>query len=160
MEKLQALGKDFPWEKPISCPKCSSSHLWGHGFVLRCFFGFASKLWIKRYRCDDCWTVFTVRPVGYPPGFQYPWEAIRNSVLDKIKGEIYRKDLPRQNQQYWLKAFLFQKSRVQNWHDLDSNQPHQKEVTFRLNYQEIPWPGDPPYLPFAVTVKPPAFNFK
>jgi len=159
LEKLQALGKDFPWIKPYFCPNCHSSRFWGHGFVLRYFSEISTGLWLKRFRCDDCRVVFTVRPVEYPPGFQYPWKDIRRSIADKLKGKIYRRDLPRQNQQYWLKAFQFQCRRIGNVHPTDAADLVQTSVTFRLNYRQIPWPGDPPYLPFAVTMKASGFSF-
>jgi len=127
---------------------------------MRYFSEVSSGVWLKRYRCDDCRTVFTLRPTDYPPGIQYPWDQIKKSILAKAKGEIFRRDLPRQNQQYWFKAFLYQCQRRNNGLPEVASDLVQNQVTFRLNYREIPWPGDPPYLPFAVTVKAAGFSFK
>jgi len=160
MEKLQVLGKEFPWEKPKYCPVCGSRRLWGHGFVIRYFQDIATGLWIKRYRCPDCHAVHTLRPFDYSPGFQYPWPIIQHSIYLKSKGFRFLQRVSRQCQQYWFKAWQFQQRRVGNFSSSARLPGSQKEVTFRLNYHEIPWTGDPPYLPFAVTVKPRRFSFK
>ena len=57
LEKIQGLGKQFPWKNPKNCPCCSASRLWGHGYVLRYFVGVALGLWMKRWRCPDCGAV-------------------------------------------------------------------------------------------------------
>ena len=160
MEKLQVLGKDFPWEKPERCPECGSIGLWGHGYVLRYFHEIVTGLWIKRYRCPDCHAVHTLRPFDYSPGFQYSWTTIQNSIQEKKNGSNFLKTVSRQCQQYWFKAYRFQQKRQRNFtvsYDIPSSQ---KDVTFRINYHEIPCTEDPPYLPFAVTVKPSRFSFK
>jgi hypothetical protein len=89
LEKLQALGKQFHWKKPECCPECGSIRLWGHGFVLRQFVGFAQGLWMKRYRCPDCHAVHTCRPKQIPARDAIPYsnseiqpgsKACRNAV--------------------------------------------------------------------------------
>jgi hypothetical protein len=115
LEEVQALGKEFSWEKPENCPSCHGIRLWGHGFVLRYFFGFPQGLWLKRYRCPDCRAVHTARPAEYSPGFYYPWITIQASLDQKLKGGIYQKDITRQCQQYWQKArgiVLFHRARI------------------------------------------------
>lgn len=154
------LGKEFPWEKPKSCPECGSLRLWGHGYVIRYFQNIASGLWLKRYRCPDCHAVHTLRPFDYSPGFQYSWQIIQLSISHKIEGFPFLKQISRQCQQYWHKAWQFQQKRALNSPSYICLPNSQKEVTFRLNYHAIPWTGDPPYLPFAVTVKPYRFSFK
>ena len=79
----------------------------------------------------NCGAVHTLRPIEYPPGFQYPWERIRNSIIGKSSGQIFDKSIPWQNQQYWLKAYLFQKRRHRNWPLTDSFIP----VTKRSDIQ-------------------------
>lgn len=154
LEELQASGKDFPWKKPNSCPSCGGVRFWGHGFVLRYFHKYTAGMWLKRYRCPDCRAVHTVRPEEYSPGFQYPWKEIQSSLEQKLRGLKYRKDLSRQCQQYWMKAFQFQRTRFSNWPVTSSIPNSQKQVTFRLNYHEKLYATEPPSLPFAVTVRP------
>jgi hypothetical protein len=84
LEKLQELGKQFCWKKPDSCPECGSMRLWGHGFVLRQFVGFAQGLWMKRYRCPDCHAVHTCRPEQFLPGMQYPIQTQKSSLEAKL----------------------------------------------------------------------------
>ncbi len=154
LEELKDSGKEFPWINPDSCPCCGGYRLWGHGFVLRYFHGYTAGLWLKRYRCPDCHTVHTLRPEKYSLGFQYPWKEIQSSLEQKLKGLTFRIELSRQCQQYWMKALLFQQKRVSNWPGPIEFPLNQKQVTFRLNYREIPYRVAPPYLPFAVTVRP------
>ena len=154
LEKVQALGKEFPWKKPRGCPSCGGIRLWGHGYVLRYFHNFSQGLWLKRYRCPECGAVHTVRPIEYSPGFQYPWETIRISLEQKQGGGIFLPEVSRQCQQYWLKAYRFQLKRIK--HDI-RYQPvpkSQKQVTFRLFYHEMTFSSQSPYLPFAVTTRP------
>lgn len=154
MDKVQAFGKDFSWEKPESCPSCGGIRLWGHGFVLRYFCGFPQGLWLKRYRCPDCGAVHTVRPVEFSPGFHYPWKKIQASLDQKMRGGIFQKNTSRQCQQYWLKAYRFQVYRKGNFPSHMAAPKSQRMVTFRLNYREIIYFATSPYLPFAVTTQP------
>ncbi len=50
---------------PLRCPRCGSARLWGHGFAARYFEGFGKCLWVKRFRCSDCFAVHTCRPLGF-----------------------------------------------------------------------------------------------
>ena len=117
LEKLQVLGKDFPWKKPSSCLECGCLRLWGHGYVRRYFHGFTSGLWIKRYRCPECHAVHTLRHEGYSPGFQYSWATINHSIRVKTHCKTFLKLISRQCQQYWFKAHQFQKKRQENFID-------------------------------------------
>jgi hypothetical protein len=111
---------------------------------------------MKRWRCPDCGAVHTARPCEYPAGFQYPDKIINRSLLTKLKGNPFVLDIPRQNQQYWMKAFKFQSQQLANWlsplqYFKTFIESDQKQITFRLKYRNIPYGSDPPYLPFAVT---------
>ena len=156
LQKIQELGKKFSWEKPNICPSCKSVRLWGHGYVLRYFYGYVFGIWMKRWRCPDCGAVHTVRPCEFPVGFQYPNKIINRSLLIKLEGHPFVLDIPRQNQQYWMRALKFQCSQLENWLcPLEYFKTFilngQKQITFRLKYRKIYHTSDPPYLPFAVT---------
>ena len=156
LEEIQLLGRRFPWKRPAHCPRCRSRRLWGHGFVLRYFAGIAVGLWLRRWRCPDCKAVHTVRPADYPPGSAYPAELRNRSILTKLDGGVFLPEVPRQNQQYWKKAFEFTLRRDENWPSarnfLETRvvTAHQT-VSFSLKYRVIPSGLDPPYLDFAVT---------
>ena len=63
--KLKDLFKkerNYPWQKPDSCPCCNSCRLWGHGFAEAIFDGFIRPLLLKLYRCPDCGCVIRLRP--------------------------------------------------------------------------------------------------
>jgi hypothetical protein len=84
VKKLCALGKSYPWPRPKRCFSCQSSRIWGHGYVLRYFEGFMQPLWVRRYRCPDCRTVYTLRPDLFPGGFPYSLWTILCSLMTKI----------------------------------------------------------------------------
>jgi len=158
LEKLQEFGKQFRWKKPRTCPECGSRRLWGHGFALRNFVGFALGLWMKRYRCPDCHAVHTCRPKQFLPGMQYPVQTQRSCLEAKLADQPFIKSVPRQIQQHWWKAFLTRCREAGNWSDplhflRQRTGTDQLPVTIRRIYRES-WP-DPvaPYLSFALTVK-------
>ena len=165
LEKVQESGKGFRWKNPGSCPKCNNSRIWGHGFVLRYFSGFAFGLWMKRWRCPECGSVHTSRPEEYMLGVQYPTEQVRSSLKAKLSGKPFLKTISRQNQQYWIKMFIFRCREKSNWNNpfrcLENyNKSGQLPVTKRSIYS-VNWPkAVEPYLPFAVTVKRPHFNLE
>jgi hypothetical protein len=151
LEKLQALGKQFHWKKPECCPECGSIRLWGHGFVLRQFVGFAQGLWMKRYRCPDCHAVHTCRPEQFLPGMQYPVQTQKSSLEAKLAGKPFLQAVPRQIQQHWWKAFLTRCREAGNWSDplnflCQWTGFGQLPVTIRRIYRES-WPTvGTPYL--------------
>ena len=85
LDQIQLLGKRFRWKKPETCPGCRGRRVWGHGFTLRYFQGFGEGLWIKRWRCPDCYGVHTARPHEYPVGSQYPQRLRLESVWPKSR---------------------------------------------------------------------------
>jgi hypothetical protein len=158
LQKVQESGKNFFWKKPGSCPACNSRRLWGHGFALRYFFGFASGLWMKRWRCPDCGAVHTSRPADFLPGMQYPRRLQQSSLETKLAGKPYLKSIARQIQQYWWKTFLSRSKESENWAPLKSlyrksletgDLPVGKSRIYRAAWST----AVQPYLPFAVTVK-------
>lgn len=156
LQNIQLLGREFPWERPGCCPRCGNCRLWGHGFVLRYFHGFAEGLWLRRWRCPECRGVHTARPLDYPPGSAYPAHLRNQSILTKLEGGSFLTGIPRQVQQYWMRSFEFTRRRYENWlpamsflskRIIAGHQP----VSFSLKYRVIPSGLDPPYLDFAVT---------
>jgi len=165
LKKIQELEKKFLWKNPGTCPACGSPRLWGHGFVLRNFFGFAAGLWMKRWRCPDCGAVHTCRPANYLAGMQYPQHIHRMSLEAKLAGKPFLENISRQSQQHWWKAFLLQCRDTENWSDprkfyQKNLEAGQLRVSKRRIYRES-WPSAvSPYLPFALTVRPPPFNLE
>ena len=70
IKKIFKLGKKYKWQKPARCHHCKEPTLWGHGFVLSFFYGFDQGLYLKRYRCPYCHTIFKLKPYGYFNKFQ------------------------------------------------------------------------------------------
>ena len=104
LDELQAEGKSYRWERPRHCPGCNGIRLWGHGYVLRYFQGFASGLWLRRWRCADCTQVHTLRPFGWQSRLLHPLSTIRKAMLHKMHtGTFCHKLARRQVQQYWWK---------------------------------------------------------
>ena len=58
---------------------------------------------MKRYRCPDCRTVYTLRPDTHYRGFWAPWRVILVALLHKLKAGRWtsRVSRSRQRQQYW-----------------------------------------------------------
>ena len=114
VQKLVELGKKYPWPRPARCLSCTSSRLWGHGYVRRYFEGFVYPLWIRRLRCPDCRTVYTLRPDLFYRGFRYSVRTILSSLMTKITDNWWLPSLPRQNQQYWYKGLKLQSARFKS----------------------------------------------
>lgn len=165
MKKVQELGKHFKWKHPGTCPACGSSRLWGHGFALRFFFGFACGLWMKRWRCPDCKAVHTSRPEGFLLGMQYPRQVQQESLEAKLAGKPFLRSIARQPQQHWWKTFLTLCRETANWEPprrylKKKLENGQLPVSKRRIYHESRPTADTPYLPFAVTVQPRPFNLE
>jgi len=114
VKSLVELGKRYPWPRPARCLSCRSPRLWGHGYVRRYFEGFVAPLWIRRLRCPDCRTVYTLRPDLFYRGFQYSFPTILSSLMAKITDGFWLPSIPRQNQQYWYRGLRLQALRLRN----------------------------------------------
>ena len=101
-------GKNYPWPRPDSCPRCGGNHLWGHGYTPRYFDGYPGLIWLKRYCCVDCHGVHTLRPKTYWRRFQAAVSTIVKSLRSKIDHNCWLSELPRQRQQYWMQGFKTQ----------------------------------------------------
>lgn len=153
LKLLKEEGKKFKWIKPPKCPACKSIHIWGHGFVLRFIQEYPSGLWFKRYRCNDCCRVFTLRPKDYSLGQYYSSYNIIASIRRKLKCNRWLKSIPRQNQQYWFKSIEY----MALYHNISLKAIRTRicngNITFitkRERYYEITSIVDPPYLSLAV----------
>ena len=105
--QLSKEGKTYKWKKEI-CVKCSRC-MWGHGFTSRYFQSFSEPVYLKKYRCEGCKTVVTMRPSGF-------WPLLRTEISIIFKVLIYRfvhsgdppawpEGFPRQRGGYWLRQF-------------------------------------------------------
>jgi hypothetical protein len=155
---IQEKEKNFFWKSPSCCPGCGSKRLWGHGFVLRYFFGFIYGIWMKRWRCPDCKAVHTARPVEYTPGVQYPHDLQIKSLITKLSGEPFFKQIPRQIQQHWRKLFIQKLRQKNNWTDPvqflhNQLQSGQFQLTKRTIHSETWTRAEAPYLKLALTTK-------
>jgi DNA-directed RNA polymerase subunit RPC12/RpoP len=97
-------GKKFKWQRPVKCKHCGEPRLWGHGFVLSFFDDFGQGLYLKRYRCPYCHTVFKLKPSGYFKRFQADIKTIFASVLVRIYNSRYLSRLSWSRQHFWFTA--------------------------------------------------------
>lgn len=103
-KELQAQGRDYQWPRPERCLRCGLARPWGHGYVARAFDGCAAWLWLKRYRCAACRTVYTLRPDTHYRGFWAPQRVILAALLGRLKGARWLRRVSRQRQQYWWRG--------------------------------------------------------
>lgn len=165
LRKIQDHGKDFRWQKPKTCPTCGSARVWGHGFVVRYFFGYSEGLWMKRWRCPDCGSVHTARPAEYAPGIHYRRDLQLRSLQAKLNGLTFLSEISRQVQQHWRKLFDRLSRRYENWNDRQAllkylHRNGQFHLTKRPLHRESYPEAVPPYLPFALTTKRPSFSLE
>jgi len=111
LKELFKKERDYPWQKPNSCPCCNSFRLWGHGFAPAIFDGFIRPLLLKLYRCPDCGCVIRLRPKGYFKRFQASVETIRSSIVCKVTTNRWIAGVERTRQGHWFR-FLCKKIKV------------------------------------------------
>jgi hypothetical protein len=104
IKKISKLGKKYKWQKPARCHHCNEPTLWGHGFVLSFFDGFDQGIYLKRYRCPYCHTVFKLKPFGYFNRFQADIRMIFSSVLNRVYKGRYLPGLSWARQHFWFTA--------------------------------------------------------
>lgn len=80
--------------------------MWGHGYVEAYFEGYDCPVYLRRYRCDDCGCVYTIRPFGYWPRHHVPVRIIFRRLCHRIKQGVWdrRGGFTRQRQGHWLRA--------------------------------------------------------
>ena len=111
LKELFKKGRDYPWQKPNSCPRCNSCRLWGHGFAEANIDGYQCPLLLKLYRCPDCGCVIRLRPNGYFKRFQASVETIRSSIALKSKTNRWLPGISRSRQCHWFR-YLCQRIKV------------------------------------------------
>jgi hypothetical protein len=111
LKELFKKERDYPWQKPNSCPCCNSFRLWGHGFAPAIFDGFIRPLLLKLYRCPDCGCVIRLRPKGYFKRFQASVETIRSSIVCKVTTNRWIAGVERTRQCHWFR-FLCKQIKV------------------------------------------------
>ena len=104
LKELLLQGRDYPFPKPDSCPRCEGFRLWGHGFVLAYFDGYEQPFCLKRYRCPDCRCVLRLRPAGYFRRFQASIETIRLSIAGKSSTNRWLSGISRSRQRHWFRS--------------------------------------------------------
>jgi len=104
IKQIFKLGKKFKWRRPDKCKYCGEPRLWGHGFVISFFDGFGQGLYLKRYRCPYCHTVFKLKPKGYFKRFQADIKTIFASILSRIYKSRYLPQLSWSRQHFWFAA--------------------------------------------------------
>jgi hypothetical protein len=104
LKDIDDQGRNFKWPKPVGCPRCHSTRIWGHGYVLANFDGFSQSLWLRRYRCPDCNCIIRMKPMGYFRRFQAPIQTIFNCLHRRIIGGRWHPELSRSRQRHWMAA--------------------------------------------------------
>jgi len=104
IKNILKLGKKYKWQKPARCHHCNEPTLWGHGFVLSFFDGFDQGVYLKRYRCPYCHTVFKLKPYGYFNRFQANIKRILSSILNRVYKGRYLPGLSWSRQHFWFTA--------------------------------------------------------
>lgn len=107
VKEVGRLGKAFPWPRPRRCPRCRG-RIWGHGFVLAYFEGVAEEVFLRRYRCPDCRSVYRLRPRSHWRRLQSSIETIRRCLEHRIKSGSWCRDGPRSRQGHWLRGLRIQ----------------------------------------------------
>ncbi len=104
LKDLFILGRNYPWPRPDSCPRCCSYRLWGHGYVPAYFEGYDRSFSLKRYLCPDCGCVIRLRPRGYFKRFQASIAVIRSSIAIKSHAGKWRPGIKKERQRHWFRS--------------------------------------------------------
>ena len=104
LKKIDEQGRNFLWQRPCDCPRCRSTRIWGHGFVLAYFDGFSFGLWLRRYRCPNCNCIIRMKPEGYFPRFQAPIHTVFDCLNQRLANGKWKRELSLSRQRHWLAA--------------------------------------------------------
>lgn len=104
VKEIERKGRDYPWSKPVKCPKCGDYNVWGHGFVERFFDNFNHPLLLKRYRCSSCGCVTCYRPIVFFKRFQLTIQEIKSCITSRLQLGRWNPNLSKSRQRHWLKA--------------------------------------------------------
>ena len=100
VKDIACLGRNFPWPKPKSCPRCQAG-LWWHGFVLAYFSCWPEPIYLRCLRCPCCGAVHRLKPAGYFPRFRSSIREIQEAIEHRCRRGRWRPDLPRGRQRQW-----------------------------------------------------------
>ncbi len=103
VNEIARLGRDFPWQKPSSCPNCNAD-LWWHGFVLAYFDHLPQAVFLRRLRCPRCGAVHRLRPKAYWSRFRSTIQVI-NQTIDRFLNQDWQSQLPVSRQWQWWRRF-------------------------------------------------------
>jgi hypothetical protein len=152
LTEIQRDEKGYCWPRPRQCLRCKGNRIWGHGYVGRFFDGVADALWMKRWRCPDCRTVYTMRPSTHWRGFWADRETILSSLRAKEYESRWLEHLCRERQQYWWQGFTIQRRFEGPAMSLASLFNHHIiAATHSLTHREIQPISEVPYRIFAFT---------
>ena len=105
VKALVALGRNYSWQRPERCPKCSGARIWGHGFV-QAYLDQAGNecVFLKRYRCPDCGVVIRVRPSGYWKRIQASMAAVQQCLGHRLGTGRWPPGSNPARQRHWLRG--------------------------------------------------------
>jgi hypothetical protein len=104
LAEVAVQGKNFNWNRP-NCG-CGQEKVWGHGFISRFIEGFPDRIWLKRYRCPRCKSIFTLLPAGVGRRFRTIISDIWVAIETRLVHFFWPNRLPRQRGGHWLRGFL------------------------------------------------------
>jgi hypothetical protein len=107
VKEIFRLGINFPFPRPERCLKDGcGGRVWGHGFVERYFDGFGKALFLRRWRCPDCGTIYTIRPHGFWSRHHAPIQTVCRSLCHRLRHGTWDRSLglSRQRQNHWFQA--------------------------------------------------------
>lgn len=103
LKQIRDKGRDYPWPRPDCCMRCRNRRIWGHGYVVRYFDGFAETLLLKCYRCPLCGCVMTARPASHFPRIRSNRQTIFQHLRQRItRGRWPPSPLCRSRLRHWL----------------------------------------------------------
>lgn len=104
IKEIVERGRDFPWPRPESCPRCEGHRIWCHGFVPAFFDGFSGQVLLRRYRCPECKCVMRARPSDYFERVQASVETVRSSIAFRLENGRWPAGNSRSRQGHWLRS--------------------------------------------------------
>jgi hypothetical protein len=100
VNEIARLGREFPWVKPSSCPRCQQP-LWWHGFVLAYFTPLVEGVFLRRLRCPCCKAIHRLKPVGYWKRFRSSVSEIQRCIEHRSSSGRWLVVVPRYRQRQW-----------------------------------------------------------
>ena len=101
---VAAQGREFNWNRP-DCPT-GCLKVWGHGFVSRAIEGFAGLLYLKRWRCPTCHTVFIMVPADLWANFRSEASTIFETLVTRFLTRQWPANMPRQRAGHWMRRLI------------------------------------------------------